>query len=1293
MSELPFQKQAELWGQAYEVLVKRGVVAQLVECRLLDPDHPQLLVWKQHHLLDVSKALNRGLDIIDETQRDRVKAAVEHMALTAYGVGYTAMREYLRNLPKAARMKLKLRALWCPLLLPGDKEEPEDRMRRDREAFHREFGLQGVLDPALSGKGQPANADFVLWLSGEYKEDYLLVQEYSFDMPRAVADFSDQEAHLEELTRHRRLIDSRSVFARVTAEVDGEAFELSEDIKHHLSALTSGNKPFYKLCQGCSYAANTAQWLRRDGVLAKPCNVRALAITPNGLESIAARFLVDNTADPRRQLMEQMGKAYRQARKLEDGDEEGLLLQVKSVFQNMLRRLPKNLKDGLKELTTPPEPGEDYLFEFEEDMGRFANPADLYELEDALALVPETTGLNSFFGQPAAAALEPLLRARAKDGKVSLRDIHAAAIVAAMGRSTAGRVNVIALEGNPGIGKTTAVREHLEKKPEGYLFLYVSPRVVINRDVTQSLARKGGEPSGILTITTNAALISSAPRWHMKQVEAGLATRKQVDGAVVVDGVPDLVKPNGAILVISPEDEHEIEAAHAGSRIGKTTISENEDIVDERSMAGVLSSMSTTTRDLLALNPDVNRVVMTAALQGFREKAGGKTTMDALSSLFKSKAGDPAGVRERRAFAERIPNIVVMVDELAGDGAGSPFVHAVAAWLHNEFIGCFEAEPSPFTVTLVISDASLANEVVLSRYLAAGQRTPDKVLVSKSHGERAFDLAVSQLPLGAGGPKTTLHVMTNSFPASRLTVEYKVRLTSVGTEVRSTGEMETPRQAVRRVVSEAVLDGAKEQILQALRSGSAQVIYFAQDKNFLSDLATELKREEDIGPDGAAVLDSSVPGHRRKKLIEPGTRDSIKVFLMTSSGARGVSFPKTDCIIAAVPRFAIEAALMEIAQLIYRGRGNYQDEDGNRVSGDTVPRRLVMLVDDYMLEPQDGDEPDPRQWLRQSADLLTLLVMLRSTIFTRITGDAGLRQSLALVPVGGVGLEELVSLMSQNVTQFVKEADVAWRRIKDPEKVGLIKNAQANIIELFSHTKLQAVMAKAEDRRTMVRYADAKELSELASGPLRPLLVYAAQGTSIPDHVFVSGPAFLENWGDFDKMEVFSFEGHTTEVTQTGRRVVAQLLDIDEDRSLPQALRQPAANLLRILQREKKDAANEFNTLKSLKSPNTWIAVPTGYIQFMARDRRLDGEQFEVEDPGSWRDALAQSLSATSAVMPPIPRYAEYPWAASVGNANPLKLDTVFDNKYFMASNEMNLLNTLLLAAETGEEAGARSRT
>ena len=1287
MSELPFQKQAELWGQAYEVLVKRGVLACLVESKLLDPAHPLLKPWHESRLLDVSKALNQKLDIIDETVREHIKSAVEHMALTAYGVGYTSTREYLKSIGKPLQNgRLKLRALWCPLVLPGDSKEPAVRMEADRTAFHHEFGIRGLLDEQLSGKGQPANADFVLWLSGDHREDYLLVQEYSFDMPREIRDFKDQDTHLDELIRHRRLVDGRGVFARVTAEVDGESFELSEDIRHHLGALTSGNKPFYKLCQACSYADSTANWLRRDGVLTKPCNVRALALTPNGLESLAARFLSEATADPRRQLMEQMGKAYRETRKLVDGDDEGLTEQVESVFNNMLRRLPKALKKGMKALGTVPQPGEDYEFAFEENVPEFANPADEYSLAVAKSMVDDTAALATFFGRPAPDALEPLLAERAPAGMVSLRDLHASAIVAGMQRSTKGQVNVIALEGNPGIGKTTAVRRYLEKKPEGYLFLYVSPRVVINRDVTESLGRKDGKPSGILTVTTNASLISSAPRWHLNEVKEGRAKPKHVDGAVVADGVEHLNKPDGSVLVISPEQEQEIEAAHAGSRIAKTTISENEDVVTERSLIGVLAGMSKTTRELLELNPDVNRVVLTAALQGFREKGGGKTTMDALSNLFKNKAADPAGIRERKTFAANMPNIVVMVDELAGDGAGAPFVHAVADWLSAEFIDCFEDEPGPFTVTLVVSDASLGNEVVLSRYLNAGPRTPDKVLVSKSMGKRAFALAVSDVRIGTGRPKRTLHVMTNSFPASALTVEYKVNLSAVRLEERPTGELETTRQAIRREAGDAVMASAKEQILSALSKGAAQVIYFAQDKNFLGDLRKVLSAEPGLSRDTVQVLDASVPGYKRKKLIEPETRDSIKVFLMTSSGARGVSFPKTDWIIAAVPRFNVEAALMEIAQLIYRGRGYYKNEDGETVSGDKVPRRLVMVVDDYMLS---DDELDPRQWLRQSIDLLTLLVMLRSTILTRITGDAGLRQSLALVPVGAVGLEELVSIMSQNVTQFVREADVIWRRLNDEDKVKLVKNAQANVIELFSHTKLQAAARKGGDRRTMVRYEDAKYLCELASGALRPLLIHASEGLSIPEHVYVAGPAFLENWGDFDKLEVFSFEGHTTEVNQVARRVIAQLISIDEDRAFPSNLRQPAANLLRLLQREKKGAANEFNTLKNLKSPNTWISVPTGYVQFMSVDRQLEGRPFEVIDPDVWLVGLAQGLAATSAVMPPIPRFAEFPWAASVGNANPLKLDTVFDDRYFMASNELNLLNTMLLADDVAADTQA----
>lgn len=1289
MSELTFHQQSVLWGQAYEVLVKRGGLAYLLEQGLVERDHHGLARWRETKLLAVSSTLTTGLELLDESARDVVKAAVRHLSLTAYGVGYTAMRAYIG----AARANLKnpdalkVRALWCPLFLPGESTGDEANRSAARDAFRAELGLTGTADPSWSRKGQPANADFLLWLSDSAKADYLLVQEYSFDMVPALRDFREQDAHLEELLRHRRIVDSRSVFARVAAEVEGESFELSDDIKNYLGALTSDNKPFYKLCQACSYAESTAELLRRQGRLTNPCTARALAVTPNGLESLAATFTSAGPSDPRRALMAQMAAAYRGTAKVGDGDDEGLNREIARVFMGVVNKLPSGLRKGMKELAATPEPGQDYVFEFQETVGDFANPAQEFALEDALALVDETSSLEAYFGGSAKSAIGMVMRDSAQGRPtLSLRDVHACAIVAGMQCARPGVVNVLALEGNPGIGKTTAIRKYLGEKRDGFLFIYVSPRVVINRDVTESLARdKTNNPTGILTLTTNAQLIAAAERWHKKQVELGKVVKRTIDGALVADGVDHLLRPSGSVLVLTPAEEEEVDNEYAGTKLGKQTLSEHEDLVKDRPLRGVLATMASTAKELLSLNSAINRLVLTAALQGFRERSNKKTTIEALSSLFANKSSTTAGREERRRFAERMPTIVVMVDELAGDGAGAPFVHAVATWLTNEFIDCFEDEPSPFTVTLVVSDASLGNEVVLERYLNAGDRTPDKVLVSRSDGQRPFRVAATKVKMGSR-KRDTLHVMTNSFPASELHVRYRVKLSAVDIQETPTGETETPRQAIRRVAEGAVLAGACSEVLGALRAGARQVIYFAQDKMFLRDLKTELlsHAEAALKDEGVQVLDSSVPGWKRKRLIEPKVRDKVRVFLMTSSGARGVSFPLTDWIVASVPRFNIEAALMEIAQLIYRGRGKYENEYGEEVSRDHVPRQLVMLVDDYVVSEGGMDR---RQWLRQSLDLMTLLVMLRSTILTRITGDAGLRQPLALVPVGAVGVDELISLMSQYVSQFAKEAELFRKTGKNKDLQALAARALANVEDIFSHTKLMGVARKGEDGRTLVKADCVRELLETAASPIGALLpAVKAGGVSVPAHVYFSGPVVVETWRGFDKQEVFAFEGHETQLRNATRQLKAQLYSIDQSREFPGALRIPAVSLLKLLQRDEHDAANEFKTLKQLKSPNTWVAVPAGYYEFMHPEKADDGRPFRLDDHALWQEALGRSLNAGSAVMPPLPRYEAFPWAAAVGEVSPLKLDLVFDDRYFMASNELNLLNTLLLAKGASPE-------
>jgi hypothetical protein len=1102
-------------------------------------------------------------------------------------------------------------------------------------------------------------------------------------MPGDIADFREQGAHLDELQRYRRRVDSRSVFARVSAEVTGESFELSSDIRRYFSALTTDNKPLFKLCQAASYAETTVDVLRSRGLLQPRCVARALAITPNGLESLAAAFENGKSPEPRVGLMNQLASAYRQARKVGDGNLAALTEHAEALFKGMLNKLPRSLRDGMKPLRALPEPGEDYRFVFEEKLENFANPTDHIAIDTALQDVEQTEGLESYFGEPGHEALRRTMKelAAGKDS-LSLRDLHAAGVIAGLNCAQPGRLNVLALEGNPGIGKTTALRRYLAKKSEGYLFLYVSPRVVINRDVSEGMARddKSKQPTGILTVTTNAPLIAAADRWHKKIVEEGLDTPRKIDGAVVADGVQGLVKPLGSMLVLTPEEEAAIDEQFAGAGVVKDTLSEHEDMVRDRRVMGVLKGMASTAKELIELNPAVNRVVLTAALQGFRERENDKTTIDALSSLFTADVKRPAGVRERAAFAKRIPNIVVMVDELAGDGAGARFVHTIARWLDEQFIDSFD-EQSPFTVTLVVSDASLGNETVLDRYLNAGDRSPDKVLVSRSRGNKSFDVTATYVRIG-GVPRPTLHVMTNSFPATELSMHYKVNLTAVqlteSMREKTLGQLMTPREAIRAAADVAVLDAACAEVEHALEAGAKQVIYFAQDKLFLSALQTKLRGSTAVRlqREEVQVLDSSVPGPKRKRLVTEEVRDKVKVFLMTSSGARGVSFPLTDWIIASVPRFNVEAALMEIAQLIYRGRGNYRDESGVERSGDRMPRHLVMLVNDYVVWE---DELDTRQWLRQSLDLMTLLVMLRSSLITRIKGDAGLAQKLAVVPVGAVGSEEPISLMSQYVAQFVREAEVYKARGDDPELVKLVVRASSYVQEIFGKSHLSGVAKRGEDGRSIVKPECAEQLYRDVAGGMTPLVTYRQDGSTLAEHQYFSGPAVVETWSGFDKQEVFAFEGHETQLAKASRDLMGALRAIDGERSLAPVIRRPAVNLLKLLQRSAHDSANEFRTLKELKSPNTWVAVPAGYTTFV-NVAEAAGEVFRTDDPALWQEALAKTLNAGTAVLPPLPRYNSFPWAAGVGEVSPLKLDLVFDDRYFQASSELNLLNTLLLS-------------
>lgn len=1281
----PIQRHS-LWGQTFEIAVKRGVLTALMASAVQDLDRFDLTPWKALGVADVYAALAKELREVDQNLKARTRETARHLFELGMGLGQTAMREYLRKLKPDAE-DYRIKALWCPLQLPRLQGDFDAEREEALLAWAAAFG-QERIESALANKGFPARADFLLWLEPRYDslDREFLCLEFSLNGLPETADYSKPDAHLEELRRFAWFMDTRSVFSRVCAEVSGEEFLLSPDIKNHLPAFTGRDKPLYKLCQAASYIHTSMRWLKSQGLDDKPCNTRALSITQNGFESLAARFFSRPEVDPRVSLLESLGRAYRDAEKVPDCDEEALNDHIRYAFDKIRKALPKAISKQFVDMCARPEPGKSLAFNFSEDVEGFLNPMATMPWQEALSWVDSDSIIADLLKANPQTAISENLAERVKYGQsVPLRDLHSAAVVAGMRSSILGQMTVLGLEGNPGIGKTTAVVSFLKESSEGFLFLYVSPRVIINDDVTENLARDKAtnQPSGILTVTTNSKLIGAAKAWYEKQVLDGTLAKRMVDSAVVADGVENLKHPDNSTLILSPATKEALELTHIGSSNRKRAETERQDRMEDDKRPGVLKVLSLATRNLLAENPDINRVVLTAAIQGYRELGTDKSTLSAMDNLFKNPTNKQAGKQERREFSQRIQTIVVMVDELTGDGAGAPFIHTVARWLDQQFIRPFDKEPL-FRVILIVSDASLGNEIVLDRYLNSGKRTPDKVLVSKSAGKRPFRL--SAMPVRIGGKRLpVLHIMTNSYPATKLSIDYRVRLDLIKPGELFDGRIQTVRQAIAEQQGEAIIGNVIQEIRRALDSGADQVIFFAQDKAFLRSVQTLLVTSEDGEPllfaSQVAILDSSVTAAKRKALIADDRRDTVKVFLMTSSGARGVSFPKTDWIIAMIPRFGIEAALMEVAQLIYRGRGKYYTSDDGVLcdDGDWKDRRLVMLLQDFL--PQD-EVLEPRQWLRQVSDLLTYLVMLRSTIYTRIVGDAGLdKQNLAMVPVGGIGSEEMLSLMSTHVRAFLREADVFLRDYSaDVNRRGLVANAQRNSQHLFSKFSLDAT-ARSKDFKSVVRLEDIQKFSRRASADNAPLLISPNDDPDclLPDHLYCIGPFWLEHWESLEKQERFNVEGWSTDVGHQSEKLFGELSHIYKDETLPFKLRHSAEELFRILARKKDEATREFSTVKSLQSPSTWVVVPLDYPRFWKKD--ASGRLPSLgDDEIAWRDSLGACIPTTAEILPVIPRYADIPYAAVIGEQDPARLELIFDDRYLAASNELNLLNTILLA-------------
>ncbi len=221
-----------------------------------------------------------------------------------------------------------------------------------------------------------------------------------------------------------------------------------------------------------------------------------------------------------------------------------------------------------------------------------------------------------------------------------------------------------------------------------------------------------------------------------------------------------------------------------------------------------------------------------------------------------------------------------------------------------------------FNTKVIVADASIVEQEVIRQHLSDISPEPDKIYFRAAKSQ-AEPLSVQNFKF-KHEPAVTINA--NSYPASSLNITYKIFIQSVKFN-KDDWKFKQDNQLTKVVDSEILSD--IKSFLENYSCG--QLLVYIQNKRRLKDLIKSIKNSQENFDEYTDYLEihASLYDENRKQIDK--YKQDVKIVFMTSSASRGLSFPKAQSILVEIPRFQIEKNLMEVIQVIYRARGQYQE--------------------------------------------------------------------------------------------------------------------------------------------------------------------------------------------------------------------------------------------------------------------------------------------------------------------------------------------------------------------------------
>jgi hypothetical protein len=993
-------------GRIFEIGFNTGFLAAITQHKKVKTYFKDLYINDLKHLRKQSllNEIYKNAGVINQIDKEQLQHWVLYFSQKGYLSGLNLFTEYLRSFAHhRPNMPREIVYLQCNfygqnsfyIYNKNDKAATQDLMEQFQRFKATEFPMSEVEIKEHSYRGRFLNADTLLLLKYGRHWRILCIDLSVFSLQHLdeAHDLSNIENVRSMLSAELYYNRSKSIFSNMSIDTEQETFTndlLSEQLKTYFTAFKRNDKETVKLIQAASYADDFYSFLLRKGILSEADNVlfNIIGYTDRAINAMSIRqgqvSLLKTCADIYQQQTNE--KSIGEARDA-----------VLSKIQRAARKGFGGNKDFVEKLVHLVDNGDGpHWLMHSETIENFLNtrlPITEKDLSPKLrtALKPE-----EYAGQ-------------------NILNVHALLT----DKELRGRSPYLFLTGNPGIGKTTAIVNFLKrayKRKEGFLFLYISPRKQVNLDIIQKFRETTEtEPPclDMFGLTSNSLII----RNHSGQKTVHYYSSQR----------NDTFREKNVTFIHAESDEAQQQLLR-GRQLEE--IQEGLLIDKGEHISGVLDSLCTALHATLE-KPLGQAIVATVAVQSLKRlQDAQKTTLHHLNTIFKGVYNERGQVipQKMKELSQNIKHLFIMIDEVTGDESGVAFLHGLHKFLQDHEL----LHSTQINTKIIVADASIIDPHIIRQHLEDTAYEPDKIYFRRvaPDADQSYPLHREEFRF-LREPATAINA--NAYPASKLHITYKIGVDAL--QFDTTTFLERSKQLEQETKHSIVTD-----ILMTLENKQvSQQLVYIQDKQRLAELIQIIKKQRERFEANVDYLEIHANVSEQDKKDIAQFRKTVKVVFMTASASRGLSFPEATRILVDIPHFEIEQNLMEILQVIYRGRG-----DERR---DQEEKHLLFYLTDQVIYTESADRPYS---VRESmVHLLNVLLILKTSMLTRIAGclKLGVNQHFMMIPIGGKSVYAAGETFTSRISNLIREAQTLSHRFYSDKRLSIVQESLMRTLE------------------------------------------------------------------------------------------------------------------------------------------------------------------------------------------------------------------------------------------------------